>query len=783
VISFLLHGIALLIPGFWLGRRLRLPWALLVGTMFLIFEASLVVGAGLLSWAALLGRLHAYQFVTTLCAMGIAAALWLIARLRGPVSDTTSQETADLNLGLTQLSARLLYIASIAGIVVFGALLLFLALNAYPAVEDALTIKLPKVVFAIQANSILPTNFTDDGRMYITPIYPALVQIFLIINGQKGHALLVFGFINWAVCGIALYHICRYVGATTLSSLVVTALVLLSPILMAQGSSEGDDLIAATPFVLGVMFLLPALQERDPFCAVLAGIGVGLSLAMKFLPVFYLPALAVLIVVILLSDGGLKWLRKRVGTALWFSAGFVFALLPNAAANWVAFGDPFYVSDAVVKVSRNWPFSAECAVRATVGHLKQLVLSDAVRLTASLTTVIFDPAIFDRAAMYQVYWSKVIAYGNFVSGIFPYNPIPTCTAYGTPFELTNPYLDENTLWFGVVGPLLLIASIVVIVSSPLLPVVRALGLGFLGWELAFDFTTRYYGENGRYYSMAVLVGAPTIAVLLDRLMRRQWGARLALLGLGAAGVTTAFLGVEVLTEDAHRSLPAALTTSRYSSMLMPDASASIAKARAVNVQVLYGINTYDYYVRLGPKATLFNKVAIMDDTINIVAVRPFGIIDNPFGDPRIPVRMRRPFAGGFRFIGENPGQNLSFANNMQLTSSAPVDAKSSYLIFEGWGIKKDGQTISGFVDQIASTAIKAKMRYRIGWRETGGTAVMPPEWHRGATQAEFQVPERAAMLVIEAAFDDDNEVSSSQWPMKGFLTGVGPEMVRMFAKQ
>jgi hypothetical protein len=75
------------------------------------------------------------------------------------------------------------------------------------------------------------------------------------------------------------------------------------------------------------------------------------------------------------------------------------------------------------------------------------------------------------------------------------------------------------------------------------------------------------------------------------------------------------------------------------------------------------------------------------------------------------------------------------------------------------------------------------MRYRIGWRETGGTAVMPPEWHRGATQAEFQVPERAAMLVIEAAFDDDNEVSSSQWPMKGFLTGVGPEMVRMFAKQ
>ncbi|MGH9551281.1 MAG: hypothetical protein ACRD3W_17995, partial [Terriglobales bacterium] len=285
--------------------------------MFLIFEASLVLGAGLLSWAALLGHLRAYQIVTTLCAIGIAAALWLIARLRGPVSETKSQDTADINLYLTRSSTSLLYTASIAGLVVFGALLLLLALNAYPAVEDSLTIKLPKVIFAIQANSILPTNFTDDGRMYISPIYPALVQLFLIINGQTGHALLVFGFINWLVCGIALYQICRYAGATTLSSLLVTALVLLSPTLMAQGSSEGDDLIAATPFVLGVMFLLPALQQRDPLYAVLAGIGIGLSSAMKLMPLFYLPALAVLIVVILLSGGGLKWLHKGVGTALW----------------------------------------------------------------------------------------------------------------------------------------------------------------------------------------------------------------------------------------------------------------------------------------------------------------------------------------------------------------------------------------------------------------------------------------------------------------------------------
>jgi hypothetical protein len=66
------------------------------------------------------------------------------------------------------------------------------------------------------------------------------------------------------------------------------------------------------------------------------------------------------------------------------------------------------------------------------------------------------------------------------------------------------------------------------------------------------------------------------------------------------------------------------------------------------------------------------------------------------------------------------------------------------------------------VHQIASPAIKAKVRYRIGWREADGPAVMSPEWHRGDTYAEFKVPERATMLIIEAAFDGDDDASSSE---------------------
>src|SRR5882724_7637594 len=77
---FFLHLLGLLLPGFWLGHRLGLSVPLRVGLLFLIFEASLIMGAGLLSWAGVLGQLAIYQLVTTLCAFAITLGLWLAAR-------------------------------------------------------------------------------------------------------------------------------------------------------------------------------------------------------------------------------------------------------------------------------------------------------------------------------------------------------------------------------------------------------------------------------------------------------------------------------------------------------------------------------------------------------------------------------------------------------------------------------------------------------------------------------------------------------------------------------
>ena len=180
--AFLAHLLGLTLPGFWLGRRLRLPVPHRVGLLFLIFEASLIMGAGLLSWAGVLGQVAVYQFVTTLVACAIALGLWLVAR-------HDAFPAKSLPVSAAPAEAIVPWYISTIGISIFAAFaaaMLYVTLSAYPAVEDSLTIKLPKIVFAIEANSILPTHLTDESRMYISPVYPALVQLFLVINGQTG---------------------------------------------------------------------------------------------------------------------------------------------------------------------------------------------------------------------------------------------------------------------------------------------------------------------------------------------------------------------------------------------------------------------------------------------------------------------------------------------------------------------------------------------------------------------------------------------------------------------
>jgi hypothetical protein len=771
-----LHLCAILAPGLWLGRVLRIPPALHIGLTFLIFETSLVVGAGILTWAGRLGQLHAYQLVTSLCSVCIAAGLWWIAKSDSPISSARPADQVGSGDDRKPIG-RAWSAIPIACLAVFAVCMLVLALSAYPTVEDSLTVKLPKVVFSIQNNSYLPSVLADDPRMYMSPVYPALVQLFLILNGQTTHALLVLGFVHWIVSALAVYQICRNVGASHVASWTVTALALLTPMLIVQGSSEGDDIIAATPFLLSLTFFTSWLNDRRHLHAALAGAGLGLSVVMKFLPLFYAPAIPLIIALALFTYKGseiLAWIRGSIASGAIFCAAFVFVALPHLVGNWAAFGNPLYVSKAVAATS-NSPFDVGCGLRGVVGYTSQLALADFATLAKRIFKRVFMH--FDQTPLRNENASLAGQnLSDLMSGMIPFHPNAGCTAYGNVFSLGADFISDNTVWFGVFGPLLLVSVIVVLLSRNATFVLRALALSLLAWAVTFAMTQRYLSDIGRYWSMMALAGAPVAAVTLDLFLRRGRAMPIRGLALIGAGILTVVFGAQILLFNVHRSFADLSATDRYASGFPSEFRATMRSAPSVNIQVAYAVDTYDYYMLLGKQTKLASKTALLPGTINVVIVRPFAFMENPYSDPRIPVRMKEAFHGGFQYVGKvrpQPGSdyNLGFANNKEILDGGKLDPRSAFLLFEGQQIRKEGDSIVGYIYYIASSDVQPKTRFRIGWRNQQGQPVISGEWNRGV-YAALKVPDQATALIIQVILDGEENEGTAEWPIRGFDAGI-----------
>jgi len=272
----------------------------------------------------------------------------------------------------------------------------------------------------------------------------------------------------------------------------------------------------------------------------------------------------------------------------------------------------------------------------------------------------------------------------------------------------------------------------------------------------------------------VLAGSPTAAVLIDLALRKGAFALVRRSMVLAAGLMTVILAITVLLDNAHRSIRPN-QASRYVAGFSPELRTLMKSASTVNVGIAYGIDTYDYYMLMRRGAKLTNLASISPEALNVVVVRPAGLIDNVYSDPRVPVRMKRPFAGGFAYYGHalpQPGYvyNLAFVNNVETIEHADLSARSAFLLFQAY-IRLEDSTIVGSMQQIAGDDIAGKIRFRIGWREPGEKLVMNDDWHRGKS-ADFRIPDSAVAIIVEAAFDDADNEGVAEWPIRGFDPGI-----------
>jgi hypothetical protein len=284
--------------------------------------------------------------------------------------------------------------------------------------------------------------------------------------------------------------------------------------------------------------------------------------------------------------------------------------------------------------------------------------------------------------------------------------------------------------------------------------------------LTFAFTQKYIGNVGRYWSLAILASSPVVAVFLDGFMRRPRLIPATLALCTVAGILTIATGFDVLINNSHRSLGQITRGGSRYDFFPDDVRATVGKADRVNVQVIYGIDTYDYYMVMKPGAKLLNKNAILNDSLNFVLVRPYGLLDNPFVDPRVAVRMKRPFSGGFKYLGDVP-QGFGFANNIGSSGTDHTEQQESFLVFYV-SLRQEGGSLIGTLTQLANPSVANQVRIRVGWRDSSGQRTVPETWLKGSA-ANFSLPADAANLIVEASFDDEpSNTGVVEWPLNRF---------------
>jgi 4-amino-4-deoxy-L-arabinose transferase-like glycosyltransferase len=234
----------------------------------------------------------------------------------------------------------------------------YLALVVYvlpPAYWDALTYHLTAVASWLQGDRILITPLNLPAN--VNPMNGELV--FLWIGSLTRSDLLIDGAqLAFAMIGaVAVAAIARTIGVSRTGSFAAASLYLLTPIVLAQATTNYVDLALPGLFLAGYAFLLrymvaesrgitgePGSSHGSLALLVLAGIGIGLATGSKLSGIMY-GSVALLVLV-----ANIVWWRRRTRLA-WRACAlrlgaFVLPILLLGSfwyiRTWVEYGNPTY---------------------------------------------------------------------------------------------------------------------------------------------------------------------------------------------------------------------------------------------------------------------------------------------------------------------------------------------------------------------------------------------------------------------------------------------------------
>lgn len=406
---------------------------------------------------------------------------------------------------------------------------------------DSCSYRFGRVFFYLSQGNLLHFAKTFDPRLLYYPLNGVLAYVFFALYQFGAHWMYFVTGLAWIFAGLGIYSAARDLGASHTGSVVAAWLGLMSPNVLAQAASTNDEVLAATPILIGLSFGMAWLSTSRRRYAVLAGIGIGLGCGTKlhwtFYWVFVLAALILLAIRFLRKPHAWPELRCRIPDVLLAGCVALPMIGAFAVCNYISSGQ--VMDPRLAEVNLNYPFRLDIAREKIRINTAQLFLNPIPDLVPPV-----HPE--QRQAAYSAFNRFFVkcCFSDLVETIKPSKSGYRFAGIAKPdgFAYT-----EYTVWLGFLPHLLVLACLAAVFTRRLPFASLAVLAAFFFWHATDSVQGLYIDDAAAYYSFPAVLSVAGLAPAWDlaRASRRPIG-RMLLAGFFAVFATHAVLGANLL---------------------------------------------------------------------------------------------------------------------------------------------------------------------------------------------------------------------------------------------
>jgi hypothetical protein len=536
--------------------------------------------------------------------------------------------------------------------------------NYLPQIPDTLSSKLVKIYAYLEHGRMLPNKNFDGGLIFGAPLNTSATWLIFVIHSISLKSLYFFTLFNWVIIGFASYLLCIKLKISKKSSLIATILFVCSDLLILNSTSEGDDIIACSSFVISILSFVYWYFDRKKIYATFSGLALGISLGIKPFAALYFLLILSLILFFLFKFGirqNLSFLRIYSKDVILFGMGTLVALSGVFYENFHERGNPLQFSKILVGL-RNSPFDFKTAGINLATQNMELFLGPVFLPTGVSNRELLSQKANDSAK-------------RFIDSTFNTNQEEVFLKYSAHQNRTtiasSQYYDHGGN-FGFYPHLLVLFFLLSFYLPKKNYLIIILGISFIFADIGYCISNKYIATIMRYWMIIFTITTPLIGYILDKKheFHNQYITRFINSAVYSILIYTIYSAFYGLFNNSYRSMNAVLSGQTYNSYvsnsfeIFTHVLELIKKLKRANIIYLhnYPIAILQY---LGNPTLFISKVEIVPEIPNILIAQQInlGVLDYSHSPRYIDIEVDGIEENNFQFIGNYYSSKI-YINNL-----------------------------------------------------------------------------------------------------------------------